>query len=57
LDQQKAALQEMGLRFSFAGLLKTALLMGFRLLLKPGVALSKILAAKRNAGKVEARYY
>jgi hypothetical protein len=57
LDQQKAALQEMGLRFSFAGLLKTAILMGFGLLLKPGVALNKILAIKRNAGKVEARYY
>jgi glycosyltransferase involved in cell wall biosynthesis len=57
LNQQKAALQEMRLRFSFTRLLKTALLMGFGLLLKPGVALNKILAIKRNAGKVEARYY
>jgi glycosyltransferase involved in cell wall biosynthesis len=57
LNQQKAALQEMRLRFSSTRLLKTALLMGFGLLLKPGVALNKILAIKRNAGKVEARYY
>ena len=57
LGQQKAALQRMGLRFSFAQLVKTALLMGFGLLLKPGVALNKILAIKRNPGKVEARYY
>ena len=55
--QQKAALLEMGLRFSFARLLKTALLMGFGLLLKPSVAVKSILAAKRDAGKAAARYY
>ena len=57
LDQQKAALEEIGLRFSFAKLLKAALHMGCGLLLKPGVALNKLLAIRRNAGKVEARYY
>jgi glycosyltransferase involved in cell wall biosynthesis len=57
LDRQKAALQEIGLRFSFVKLLNTALRMGFGLLLKPGVAFKKLLALKRNAGKVEARYY
>jgi glycosyltransferase involved in cell wall biosynthesis len=57
LDKQKAALHEMGLRFNFAGLWKAALFMGFGLLLKPGVAFHKLLALKKNAGKVEARYY
>jgi glycosyltransferase involved in cell wall biosynthesis len=56
-QQQKAALQEIDLRFSVARLLKTALLMGFGLLLKPSVAVKRILALKRDAGKVEARYY
>jgi glycosyltransferase involved in cell wall biosynthesis len=57
LDQQKAALEEIGLRFNFAKLLKAALRIGFGLLLKPGVTFNKLLALKRNAGKVEARYY
>jgi glycosyltransferase involved in cell wall biosynthesis len=57
LDEQKAALQQIGLRFSFAKLMKTALRMAIGILLRPGVAIKKISSAKRNAGKIEAQYY
>jgi glycosyltransferase involved in cell wall biosynthesis len=56
-QQQKAALQEMGLRFSYGKLLKTAFSIGFKLLLKPKLFVKKILTIKRGAGKVEGRYY
>jgi hypothetical protein len=57
LGQQKAELQQIGLRFSFARLMKTAFHMAIGILLRPGVAIKKISAAKRNAGKIEAEYY
>ncbi len=56
-QQQKAALQEIGPRLSLAKLLKTALSMGFGLLLRPRVALKRILAIRQGTGKVEGRYY
>jgi len=56
-QQQKAALQELGLQFSVAKLLKTALSQGFGLLLKPRVAARRILEIKRGAHKIEAQYY
>ena len=57
LDQQKAALEQIGLRFSFTRLMKTGFHMAIGILLRPGVAIKKLSAAKRNAGKIEARYY
>jgi len=56
-QQQKAALQELGLQFSFAKLLKTALSQGFGLLLTPREAVKGILEIKRGAHKIEAQYY
>jgi len=55
--QQKTALEEMGFAFSWAKLLKAALFRALTRLLKPGVAVKKVLAIRKNAGKIEARYY
>jgi glycosyltransferase involved in cell wall biosynthesis len=57
LKKQKAALQEIGLRFSFVKLFKTALFMAVGLLLRPAFAIKRLAAAKTQAGKIEARYY
>ncbi len=57
LQQQKTALQEISLRFSFANLMKTAVRMLIEASLKPGASIRRLAAAKRNAGKIEARYY
>jgi glycosyltransferase involved in cell wall biosynthesis len=54
---QKTGLQEIGLQFSVARLVKSTLLKGLGFLLKPGDAVKKLLSIKRNTGKVEARYY
>jgi len=56
-QQQKAALQKQGLQFSYAKLLKTALLKGFWRLLKPRAAVKRILEIERGAHKIEAQYY
>ena len=55
--QQKAALQELGLQFSFAKLLRTALSKGFWRLLNPSEAVKRLLEIKRGAHKIEAQYY
>lgn len=54
---QKAGLEEIGLKFSFARLLKAALWSGLKLLLRPDTALKKLWAFKRDTGKIEAQYY
>jgi len=54
--QQKAALQEMGLGFSFAGLLNTALSHGIWAIAKPGVALNKY-GNQKKCGKSGSAYY
>ncbi len=56
-QQQKSELQGIGLQFSMAKLLKAAFSRGVRLLLKPGAAVKRILGFRRNAGRIEARYY
>jgi len=57
-QSQKKELQDIGLQFSVARLLMTGLLRGARLLfLKPGKAVKKLLARKRNAATIEAKYY
>ena len=56
-QQQKVALQELGLQFSFAKLLRTVLAKGFSRLLKPRAAVKRLLEAKRGAHKIEAQYY
>jgi len=56
-QQQKAALQELGLQFSFAKLLRTALSKGFWRLLNPSEAVKRLLEIKRGAHKIEAQYY
>jgi len=56
-QQQKTELEEIGLTFSWAKLLKAALFKGLSLLLKPGAAVKRLLAIGKNAGKIEARYY
>lgn len=55
-ERQKTELQEIGLRFSEAKLLKATLFRGLRFFLKPG-AFRKLSKLKRNAGQIEARYY
>jgi glycosyltransferase involved in cell wall biosynthesis len=56
-QEQKTELEDMGLAFSWATLLRTALSKASSLLLKPAVAARRVLAMRRNAGKIEARYY
>jgi glycosyltransferase involved in cell wall biosynthesis len=56
-QQQRTELQEVGLEFSRTRLLEAALLKGLRLLLKPSVALKRVLASRANAEKIEAKYY
>lgn len=55
--QQKSELQEIGLQFSKARLVKAALLRGTKFLLKPGVVVKKLAGLRRNAGRIEAQYY
>ena len=55
--QQTTELQEVGLKFSRTKLLKAALSKGLRSLLNPGVALKRVLANRKNADKIEAKYY
>jgi len=56
-QQQRTELQAMGLKFSRTRLLKVVFSRGRRLLLKPIVALRKIMASRKNAGRIESRYY
>ena len=56
-QRQRIELQEIGLKFSRAKLLKAAFLKGLRFLVKPSLAFKRASAIKRNAGKIEARYY
>jgi glycosyltransferase involved in cell wall biosynthesis len=55
--QQKIELQEIGLKFSRAKLSKAAFSKGLRLLLKPNLALKRILAIRGGAKTIEAQYY
>ena len=54
---QKAGLAEMGLRLSAAKTLRAGVLKGLQLLLKPGLAVKKTFAVRRESGEVEAQYY
>jgi glycosyltransferase involved in cell wall biosynthesis len=55
--QQKLQLREIGLRFSWPRLIKSALLKGARLLLKPSKIFRKVVAIRQSIGRIEARYY
>ena len=55
--KQKSNLQEIGLRFSSAKLLKAALVRGARLLSKPGMAVKRILGRRKDADTIEPQYY
>jgi len=56
-QQQKTELQEIGLEFSKAKLLKIAFSRGARSLFRPRAAFKKIVGIWRDAGKIEAQYY
>ena len=56
-QRQRAGLQERGLKFSRLQLVKAFLWKGLRFLLKPRAAIRRFLGIKRNAEKIEARYY
>ena len=56
-QRQRTELQERGLKFSRAQLLKAFFWKGLRYLLKPSAAFRRFLSLKRNAEKIEARYY
>lgn len=55
--QQRFELQEMGLKFSWAKLLKAACSKGLKWLSKPSVIAKRISAIRGNSEKIEARYY
>jgi glycosyltransferase involved in cell wall biosynthesis len=54
---QRVGLQEMGFEFSSARLFKAAVLKALGFLLRPGVAMKKVMGIKKDTGKVEAQYY
>ncbi len=56
-EQQKAALQELGLRFSFVRLSRTAAKMTAKMLSRPGVAMKRILEIKKGARMNVGQYY
>ena len=56
-QQQRTELQEVGLEFSRTKLLKAALLKSLRSMLKPSVALKRVLGSRANREQIEARYY
>lgn len=56
-QKHRAGLQEVGLTFSRAKLLKAAFLKALLLFLNPGKALKKARRIRKNAGKIDAQYY
>ena len=55
--QQRVELQEMGLKFSRAKLLKAAFLKGLRFLLRPNAAVKRFITIRGSARKIEGQYY